>query len=246
MGECLSGCTVLVTGALGGIGVAITRRFEAEGAVVWRGDLAAPEEREHYLELDVTNEASWLLAVDRIGTELDILVNNAGVAVTGTLGAIASSDWRRVMAVNAEGAFLGLQAMRPLLEKAGTGARWASVINLSSILGMVGMSQSSAYAASKGAVRMLTKAAAVEFGEAGAAIRVNSLHPGFVRTAMTLNGAQEMAAGTDLLATLAERTPMRRLAMPEEIASAALFLASNESSFMTGAELVIDGGWTAQ
>jgi NAD(P)-dependent dehydrogenase (short-subunit alcohol dehydrogenase family) len=122
----------------------------------------------------------------------------------------------------------------------------ASVINISSILGMVGMAQSSAYAASKGAVRMLSRSLAVEFAAAGLPIRVNSVHPGFVRTAMTERGSAEMDGEGDLLAALAAMTPMRRLATAGEIAAAVLFLGSDESSFITGAELVVDGGWTAQ
>jgi NAD(P)-dependent dehydrogenase (short-subunit alcohol dehydrogenase family) len=254
----LANRTALVTGALGGIGAAIVARFRAEGATVWVADLD-PEDGERvqaalpnvgdglqYLTLDVTCDRAWQAATAIIGTSLDILVNNAGIATTGAIGTVSRTDWQRTMAVNAEGTFLGIQACAPLLAAAGRGDRWASVVNLSSILAAVGMAQSAAYAASKGAVRSLTKAAAVEFAQGGLPIRVNSLHPGFVRTQMTLGGGQEMAGGTDLLGVLAAQTPMKRIARADEIAAGALFLGSDESSFMTGAELTIDGGWTAQ
>ncbi|MDH7637340.1 SDR family NAD(P)-dependent oxidoreductase [Sphingomonas oryzagri] len=252
----LSGRVALVTGALGGIGAAIAARFASEGASVWLADLApdgVDRAREiagdgaRYLRLDVTCEADWQAAAKHIGGSLDILVNNAGIAPTGDVADMPVDDWRRAMRVNAEGAFLGARTMRPLLAEAGGGGRgWASVISISSILGMVGMAQSSAYAASKGAVRMLSRSLAVEFASAGLPIRVNSVHPGFVRTAMTERGSAEMDGEGDLLAALAAMTPMRRLATAGEIAAAVLFLGSDESSFITGAELVVDGGWTAR
>lgn len=248
----LAGRVALVTGGLGGIGSAIAARFLAEGARLWIGDIGPHIDGRsaRHLQLDVTQEADWRAAAARIEAEdgrLDILVNNAGIAVTGTLAEVSVEDWRRTMAVNAEGAFLGIRAMQPLLASSGTLAEgWASVVNLSSILGMVGLGGSSAYSASKGAVRMLSRALAVEFATSALPIRVNAVHPGFVRTAMTEQGAGEMDGAGDLLAALAARTPMGRLATTDEIAAAVLFLASGESSFVTGAEIVIDGGWTAQ
>ena len=257
----LAGRTTLVTGALGGIGGPVAVRLAAEGCGVILADLADSDDPAvgavlasvgggaRYLRLDVTSQADWQAAAASIGEggALDILVNNAGIATTGAIAGVPIKDWRRTMAVNCEGAFLGVQALTPALA---AGARasgsWSSIINLSSILGIVGYADSAAYSASKGAIRAFSKAAAVEFARSGDHIRVNSLHPGFVRTPMTVKGAAEMAGGDALLDSLAAATPMGRLAEVHEIAAAVAFLASDDSSFMTGAELVIDGGWTAQ
>lgn len=257
----LAGRTALVTGALGGIGGPVAARLAAEGCGVILADLADGSDPTvagvlasvgggaRYLQLDVTSQADWQAAAASIGTGggLDILVNNAGIATTGAIANVPLEDWRRTMAVNCEGAFLGVQALAPLLaEGARASGSWSSVINLSSILGIVGYADSAAYSASKGAIRAFSKAAAVEFARSGDRIRVNSLHPGFVRTPMTVKGAAEMTGGDALLDKLAAATPMGRLAEVHEIAAAVAFLASDDSGFMTGAELVIDGGWTAQ
>ena len=181
-----------------------------------------------------------------IGERLDILINNAGIAPTGELEILPLEQWQQVMAVNCQGAFLSLATMSGQLARAGTSSgRWASVVNISSILAMVGMAQASAHAASKGALRSLSKSAAMEFAQAGRPIRVNSLHPGFVETDMTRAGSDAMSDAGNLLEMLGSETPMGRVGTPEEIAYAALFLASNESSFVTGSELTVDGGWTA-
>ena len=253
----LEGCRALVTGALGGIGMAICRLFVEQGAKVWLADLEpadsekvrlALEQLGHaeYLRLDVTERQDWDSAAAMIGDRLDILINNAGIAPTGELGILPLEQWQHVMAVNCQGAFLSLATMSGQLARAGTSSgRWASVVNISSILAMVGMAQASAYAASKGALRSLSKSAAMEFAQAGRPIRVNSLHPGFVETDMTRAGSDAMSEAGDLLETLGSETPMGRVGTPEEIAYAALFLASKESSFITGSELTVDGGWTA-
>ena len=253
----LAGCHALVTGGLGGIGMAICRLFLDQGARVWLADLEPVESEKvlralgqlgdaEYLRLDVTARPDWDRAAAIIGDQLDILVNNAGIAPTGELEILPLEQWQQVMAVNCQGAFLSLAILSGQLERGGKfGNRWASVINISSILAMVGMPQASAYAASKGALRSLTKSAAMEFAQAGRPIRVNSLHPGFVETDMTRAGSDAMSEAGDLLETLGSETPMGRVGTPEEIAYAALFLASNESSFVTGSELTVDGGWTA-
>lgn len=238
--------------------MAIGRLFADQGAKVWLADLepAGSEkvrlalEQIHdaeYIRLDVTRGQDWASAVSTIGDRLDILINNAGIAPTGDLEILPLEQWQQVMAVNCQGAFLSLATLSGVLERAGrSGNRWASVVNISSVLAMVGMPQASAYAASKGALRSLSKSAAMEFAEAGRPIRVNSLHPGFVETDMTRAGSDAMSEGGDLLEALGRETPMGRVGTPEEIAYAALFLASDESSFMTGSELTVDGGWTAR
>jgi len=237
--------------------MAVGTVFLREGAEVWLADLldegATPVtaalgklDGARYLQLDVTDAAAWKAAADTLGERLDVLINNAGIAPTGEIGKFGEAAWQQVMAVNATSAFLSLTHLAPLLAAAGQGERWASVVNLSSILANVGMGQAAGYAASKGALRSLTKAVAVEFAQGGKPIRVNSLHPGFVRTEMTSSGSAAMSENGALLDALAAETPMGRIADPAEIASAVLFLASAESSFITGSELTVDGGWTAR
>lgn len=255
----LAGRTILLTGALGGLGGPMAQRLAAEGGSLVLADLADADDvtvveavaavggDARYLKLDVTSVADWQAAAASLGGVLNVLINNAGVAPTGSIREASLTDWQRTMAVNCEGAFIGLKVLAPLLARgAEVSGSWSSVINLSSILGLVGYADSSAYAASKGAVRAFSRAAAVELARSGDRIRVNSLHPGFVRTPMTVKGAAEMTGGDALLDTLAAATPLGRLAETREIAAAAAFLASDDSSFMTGAELVVDGGWTAQ
>lgn len=257
MSGALANCRALVTGGLGGIGMAVGAAFLREGAEVWLADLADEGSERvaaalsrldgaRYMALDVTDERAWERAAVILGDRLDVLVNNAGIAPTGAIGAFDAAAWDRVMAVNATSAFLALTALAPLLAAAGEGARWASVVNVSSILANVGMGQAAGYAASKGALRSLTKAVAVEFAQGGRRIRVNSLHPGFALTEMTASGSAAMSDSGGLLDALAAETPMGRIADPAEIANAVLFLASTQSSFMTGSELTVDGGWTAR
>jgi NAD(P)-dependent dehydrogenase (short-subunit alcohol dehydrogenase family) len=253
----LKGGIALVTGGLGGIGMAICRLFIEQGAELWLADIdPADSERvvkamsqlgsAKYIRLDVTQRADWQRAAATIGERLDILVNNAGIAATGELEILKDEDWQRVMAVNSQGAFLSLAILSGQLANAGrNGERWASVVNISSILAMAGLPQASAYAASKGALRSFSKSAAMEFAQSGRPIRVNSLHPGFVETEMTRAGSDAMSEEGDLLETLGGETPMGRIGTPEEVAFAALFLASSESSYITGSELTVDGGWTA-
>jgi len=258
----------LITGALRGIGLEIAKRFLREGATVILADLKSEQDAgvnavltelgpaAHYVQLDVANESDWRNARARITDRhgrLDILVNNAGTECAGAVEDIALPDWRRVMSINVDGVFLGTKTFASLLEESGATRRGgASIINVSSILGLVGFSDASAYSATKGAVRLFTKSTAVEFAHKRAPIRVNSLHPGFVRTPLLLQGMQRWAdegrapTAQHLLDALAEKTPVGRIAEPEEIASVALFLASEDSSYVTGAEIVVDGGWTAQ
>jgi NAD(P)-dependent dehydrogenase (short-subunit alcohol dehydrogenase family) len=193
-----------------------------------------------FARLDVTREADWsqavAAAVDRFGA-LDVLVNNAGIGGGKLLEQTTLEEWNRVMAVNATGVFLGTRAAIPAMRAAGGG----SIVNISSQLGLVGVETSSAqYQASKGAVRLLTKATAIQY--ARDRIRANSVHPGPIVTPMTEAGR----ADPDRYRLMVSRIPLGRYGEPEEVAYGVLYLASDESSFVTGSELVIDGGWTAQ
>lgn len=263
----LEGRVALITGGLGGIGLAIAQRYVAEGATVWLTDVARDGtppvvsamgrlgNQLRYLPLDVTDEGEWQAAEKKLreaAQGLDILVLNAGVGSGGLTAGVDLAEWRRVMAVNADGVFLGIRSLSDLLAETGGERRGgSSVIVISSILGLVGYPETAAYNASKGAARLLAKATAIEFATARRPVRVNSLHPGFVRTEMALGQARsrqlagETGALDELVTALENKTPMGRLGEPEEIAGAATFLASEDSSYMTGSELIVDGGWTA-
>jgi NAD(P)-dependent dehydrogenase (short-subunit alcohol dehydrogenase family) len=248
----LEGKVALISGGSRGQGAAEVRLFIKEGARVVFGDILDEEGMKveaqvrelggeaSYVRLDVTSEADWAAAValaeSRYG-RLDILVNNAGVVSWGTLEDTTPQEWDRVMDVNAKGVFLGTRAAIPALRRAGGG----SIVNISSISGIIGQdSIQPVYNASKGAVRLLTKSTAVQYAREN--IRVNSVHPGTVATDMNA----ERRADPQLLQQTLSRIPLGRVAQPEDIAQAVLFLASDEASFMTGSELVIDGGFTAQ
>lgn len=244
----LQGKIVLVTGAAGGIGRAICGLFAAEGAKVAASDLTAPDEVEGatlVLALDVTRESDWALAVSQVVSRfgrLDVLINNAGIALTKDLEATTLDEWRQVMAVNLDGTFLGTKAAITMMKESGGGA----IVNLSSIAGIVGAPMLAAYSAAKGGVRNFTKSAALHCAEQGTKIRVNSLHPGFTDTAMLDGIAGALGDTAAIKDKMARRQPLGRLAEPQEIARAALYLASDEAAYMTGAELVLDGGFTAQ
>ena len=248
----LEGKVAMISGGARGMGASEAKLFAKEGARVVIGDVL--EEEGHrteaeinetggeaiFVRLDVTSEADWeravSTAVQRFG-RLDVLVNNAGILVSSTIEDMPVEMWDQVMYVNAKGVFLGTKAAIGQMKQSGGG----SIINISSISGMLGQENVNAgYNASKGAVRIFTKAAAIQY--AGDGIRVNSLHPGSVATPMT----EESRADPERLRLAMSRIPLGRIADPEEIAYGALFLASDESSYMTGSELVIDGGVTAQ
>lgn len=264
----LEGRIAVVSGGLRGIGLACVERFVAEGAHVILTDLDAADSAEvaqvlgrlgnsaSYLRADVTQESDWeavaALAKDKYGAA-HILVNNAGTDLTGAVETLSMDAWRRIMSINVDGVFLGTKHLVPLMAESGGGVQGgSSIINISSIMGLVGMSEVSAYNASKGAVRLFTKGIAVEFATKKMPIRANSVHPGFVFTPLLNAGFQRWVdsgaaeKAEDLVAMVAGNTPIGRLAQPEEIASAAFFLASADSSYMTGAEIVVDGGYTAQ
>jgi NAD(P)-dependent dehydrogenase (short-subunit alcohol dehydrogenase family) len=232
----------LVTGGSRGIGRATAELFAEEGATVVVGDKDEPEPFANpaieWDRLDVTKLDDWTrvveAAVGRHG-RIDVLFNNAGlVGSYDDIHSIPLEAWQHVVDVNLNGVFYGMRTLIPVMQRAGGG----SIINVSSIWGIVGADGVSAYQASKGAVRTLTKNAAITYVADG--IRVNSVHPGLISTPMI---AAQDAAVTD---AVIEATPMKRAADPREVAYGVLFLASDESSFVTGAELPIDGGYTAQ
>lgn len=264
----LKGRVAFVSGGLRGIGLACARRFLAEGAEVVLSDLD-PEDGDtahevmaklgqaaSYISANVAKEEDWERAIalvkERHG-KCHILVNNAGIDLTGPVEDMTLEGWRRIMSINVDGVFLGTKHFVPLMAQSGADFRGgSSIINVSSIMGLVGMNEVSAYNASKGAVRLFTKGIAIEFAQKKMPIRANSLHPGFVETPLLKAGFQRWVdqgfaeKPDDLVAGVVGMTPIGRLAQPEELASAAFFLASEDSSYMTGGELVIDGGYTAQ
>ena len=248
----LAGKVALISGGARGMGAVEARLFAREGARVVIGDILDAEGRQVesdiraadgealYVHLDVTSEADWqravAAAVSRFG-KLDVLVNNAGIGGPGRVEDTTLEAWTRVMTVNATGVFLGSKAAIPALRAAGGG----SIVNISSQLGLVGVEHTSPqYQASKGAVRLLTKATALQYAKDR--IRVNSVHPGPILTPMT----QARRADPEHYRTMVSRIPLGRYGEPDEVAYGVLYLASDESSFVTGSELVIDGGWTAQ
>jgi 3alpha(or 20beta)-hydroxysteroid dehydrogenase len=243
----LAGKVALVTGAARGQGAAIARGFVAEGASVVIADiLDAPGkeladelgESASYAHLDVSQEDDWSDAVaqatDGFG-RLDVLVNNAGVLMFSALEDTSLADYERIVRVNQFGTFLGMRAAAPALTEAGGGA----IVNFSSVEGLGGMPHLVAYTASKFAIRGMTKAAAMELGPRN--IRVNSVHPGMFDTGMTREFTGE---GTDL-SPIGEMVPLGRIGQPEDIVGLVVFLASEESTYCTGAEFVADGGATA-
>ena len=261
----LEGRVAFISGGLRGIGRACAERFLAEGAKVVLCDIDEEDKAREtcaeigevdYIRADVTQEADWDRARDMLEERhgaLHVLVNNAGIDLTGAVETLSLEDWRRIMAINVDGVFLGTNRLVPLMAKSGADvAGGASIVNVSSIMGLVGYSEVSAYNASKGAVRLFTKGIAIEFATKQMPIRANSVHPGFVETPLLKEGFQrwvDKGVADDpqvLVDAVNAQTPMGRLAEPREIAAGIAFLASADASYMTGAELVMDGGWTAQ
>jgi 3alpha(or 20beta)-hydroxysteroid dehydrogenase len=242
----LSGKVALITGAAGGQGAAAAKRFVQEGAQVVIGDVRdeegkalADEIGAHYRHLDVSDEDEWTVVVDEVREVYGppaVLVNNAGILHFAPLHETKLSDYLRVIQVNQVGTFLGMRAVVPGMVEAGGG----SIINTSSIEGLRAAPLLTAYTASKFAIRGMTKVAALEL--AGKGVRVNSVHPGMIETGLlpTALGGQPVD-----LAFAAKRVPMKRVGQPGEIAELVVFLASDESSYCTGAEFVADGGVTA-
>ena len=251
----LEGRVALVTGAAKGIGKACARALAAEGAPVALADidreggealaaeLAQGGAETMFVALDVTQEADWEAAipaiVDRFGG-LDVLVNNAGVGIIEPLPEVTLESWRKSMSVNVDGVFLGTKHAMGAMRAGG------SIVNISSILGFTSIPGLSAYSATKGAVRLFSKGAALDGAKDERRIRVNSIHPGYIHTEMMeatcYRDYGSLEAG---LAALAKQHPIGRVGKPEDIANGVVFLASEESSFITGTELVIDGGYLA-
>jgi 3alpha(or 20beta)-hydroxysteroid dehydrogenase len=240
----LDGKVVLITGAARGQGAAAVRACVAEGARVYAADVrddlgkALADElgdAAEYVHLDVSSEQDWADAVARV-ERIDVLVNNAGVLHFSALADTELADYERVIRINQIGTFLGMRAVVPVMREAGGG----SIVNVSSIEGLAAAPYLVAYAASKFAIRGMTKVAAVELGEHG--IRVNSVHPGMIDTDMV----RDAAGGAEIDLTPAGRkVALRRVGRPDEIACVVVFLASDESSYCTGSEFVADGGVTA-
>jgi len=232
---------VLITGAASGIGHAIAELFAKEGAVVFASDIASPESAYstgiEAMTLDVTSEHHWEAALDTIIEKtgrLDVLINNAGVIAYEPLHELEMEAWSKMIAVDQTGVFLGMREALRVMRRQRSG----SIVNISSIWGTASVGGAHAYHAAKGAVRIMTKNAAMTYVADG--IRVNSVHPGFIDTPLTR--AQAPALNDAVIAS----TPMKRGGTPIEVAYGCLFLASDESSYVTGAELAIDGGYLAQ
>jgi len=251
----LNGAVALVTGAGGGIGRAVCAALGEAGARVVATDIgAAPKDwmADAWWQLDVTSAEDWTRVVDEIGKRfgrLDCLINNAGIALVEHIADTSLEQWRRVMSVNVESVLLGLQAALPLLRESGKDrVGGSSAVNISSTAGLRGAALNAAYCASKGAVTLLTKAAAKEFAALQYPIRVNSIHPGVVGTPMVDSIATRYVevgvcpSMEEAKQAFIAATQLRRMGRPEDIAGGAVFLCSPAASFMTGAELVIDGG----
>lgn len=250
----LYGKVALVTGGGSGLGEAMARLFAEEGAKVVLSDinetrgneivdeLKADGKEALFIKQDVTKEEEWEKTIDQIlesYDQLNVVVNNAGVGMLRDIERTTFEEWNKVININLDSVFLGTKHAILGMKKSDSKG---SIINVSSILGLVGDGNAAAYNASKGGVKLLTKSAALHCAEKGYDIRVNSIHPGYVKTPLVEEALDEGHASVEILESL---HPMGRLGRPEDMAKGVLYLASDESSFVTGAELVIDGGYTA-
>lgn len=251
----LEGKTCFVTGAASGIGLAVVEDFLVQGARVMATDISAHAcdaafasrigDTLQTVELDVSDPMAWTRALTRFSDAfgaMHVMVNNAGVGDAGGIADKTLEEWRRVMAVNLDGTFLGCRGAMAAMTGGG------SIINIASVHGMVAAAESGAYVASKGGVRLLSKQAAVEAAPQG--IRVNSVHPGYIETPLLNSGLADLeAAGGDpegMKVQLAALHPIGRLGRADEVAKCVTFLASDDASFVTGSELVVDGGYLAR
>jgi NAD(P)-dependent dehydrogenase (short-subunit alcohol dehydrogenase family) len=253
----LTGKIALVTGAASGIGLATTRMFISQGAAVVMSDINAEAGEAEAKRLrgsgglvifvahDVTSEPSWVAAIQAVRTahgRLDILVNNAGVGTGGSIEDATLEEWRQIHAVNADGPFLGCKHGIALMKQSGDGG---SIVNISSVAGIIGAPQLAAYCASKGSVRLLTKSVALHCARKGYGIRCNSVHPSYTDTPMVNGMVEQHRAPDRYRAALEGASPMGRLGQADDVAGAILYLASDDAKFTTGAEIVVDGGLTA-
>ena len=250
----LEGKTALVTGAASGIGLQTSIRLAEEGALVMMTDINHEEGLQQaeklgtnatFLKLDITEEEEWISVLDETVKRfdrLDILVNSAGMVLIADVEQITLEDWRKVHAVNLDGTFLGCKHGVRVMKEFGAG----SIINLSSVSGMIGGFNLAAYNSSKGAVRMLTKSVALHCARAGYGIRCNSIHPTFIETPMLESMIRDSPDPEKARQTLVRQVPLRRIGKPDDVANMIVYLASDESTFVTGTEMVIDGGVIAQ
>lgn len=258
MSQRMNNKVALITGGGSGIGRATCMRFAEEGATVYvsdinlesaetvAGEISAAGGNAIALHQDVTDEAQWHSVIDTITDQqagLDALVNNAGVVSSLSVEDESLEGWRHVQAVNMEAVYLGTKAAIKVMKNRG-----GAIVNISSIEGIVGEPLAAAYNASKGGVRIFTKSAALHCAKENYNIRINSVHPGFVGTPMVENGVAALGAdqAEEFMNGVLAAVPMQRLGEPLEIANVVLFAASDEASFMTGSELVVDGGFTAK
>jgi 3(or 17)beta-hydroxysteroid dehydrogenase len=238
----LEGHIVLVTGALGTLGTAMCSAIEAAGGTAVRSDLPARGKVD--IALDVTSEESWRAAaaeIERTHGRLDGLVNNAGIGTPGDIEQTPFSEWKKVMAVNADGVFLGCKYAMPLLAR----SKAPSIVNISSASGIVGGANLAAYNASKGAVRLLTKSVALSGARKRPPVRCNSVHPAFIEGDMVDRMVKGRPDPGKAMAKLHAQIPIGRLGQPHEVASTVVWLLSAASSFTTGSEVLVDGGLIA-
>ncbi len=233
---------VLVTGALGTLGAAMCKAIEAAGGKAIRSDLATRGKVD--IALDVTSEDNWKAAIAEIDSahgRLDGLVNNAGVGTPGDVEQTSFSEWRRVMAINADGVFLGCKYAMPLLAK----SKAPSIVNISSASGIVAGANLAAYNASKGAVRMLSKSVALSGARKRPPVRSNSVHPAFIEGDMVDRMVKGRPDPAKAMSKLHAQIPIGRLGQPQEVANTVVWLLSPASSFTTGSEVLVDGGLIA-
>ena len=253
----LSGKVAMITGAASGIGLATTRMFVSQGASVVMSDINAAAGKValesvranggtvDFVSHDVTSEESWIAAIEmtrQTHERLDILVNNAGIGTGGSIEDATLEEWRQIHAVNADGPFLGCKHGIALMKKSGDGG---SIVNISSVAGIIGAPQLAAYCASKGSVRLLTKSVALHCARKGYGIRCNSVHPSYTDTPMVDGMVDQHHAPDRYRSALEGASPLGRLGQADDIAGAILYLASDDAKFTTGTEIVVDGGLTA-